>query len=343
MSLLTPFKDEEDAMQWYYNTHSLPLDPQQQGILDYFIMPPEQMPIKQNPFKQQELPVETPVEPMPKEIDYSRSVKAWGPSSGGVPGSIRISQHMADWILNKYPEQEMSDRYQISGWNTSEGTSPETGWTPIYDNPILSFNEEINQEYHNSPEYKEYAKFDTTPDSTPPLASLPIIPISDSVTTPLPDSILPPPEEYIPETPDYSSFPPLESYDFSGFESYVDSLPTGTYTYEDAVQNYIGRPLTPSEEQMLLLETSELGSIRNLFDIMSPEDYYSSMPILPPESEIPPNNDGLMGIVGGGIIDPGPIYTAEEYEAYLDSLPPTTESAPLSIAYDSYSGEPYTY
>jgi len=53
--------------------------------------------------------------------------------------------------------------------------------------------------------------------------------------------------------------------------------------------------------------------------------------------------DELLEIVGGGIIDPGPVYSEEEYAAYLDSLPPTTESAPLSIAYDSYSGSPYTY
>ena len=104
-------------------------------------------------------------------------------------------------------------------------------------------------------------------------------------------------------------------------------------------------------------------------------EYYKSLEIDPgePSFEPPPNNDGLMGIVGGGIIDPGPIYSEsvppesappesappdfysgipyyagpvyseEEYAAYLDSLPPTTEPAPLSIAYDSYSGSPYTY
>ena len=223
---------------------------------------------------------------------------------------------MADWILDKYPEQELSNRYEISGWDTSVGTSPETGWIPVYNNPILSWTKEINQEYINSPEYKEYyniaeqfGETESTADlgSTPPLASLPIIPISDSVTTPLPDSILPPPEEYIPETPDYSSFPPLESYDFSGFESYVDSLPEGAYSYEGAIQDYIGRPLTPNEKEMFTQQESNLGNIRNLFDVMSPEDYYSSTPILPPDSFIPENNDGLMNIVGGGIIDPGPV------------------------------------
>jgi hypothetical protein len=316
MSLLTPFKDEEDAMRWYYTPHSMALDSAPMGIIDYFQMPPQQMPPQQMPPQQMPSPVETPVETMPTEMDYSRPVKAWGPASGGVPGSTRISQHMADWILNKYPEQEMSDRYSISGWDTSVGTSPETGWTPIYDNPILSYNQEINQEYLNSPEYKEYyniaeqfGETESTADleSTPPLASLPIIPISDSITTPLEDSTLPPPEEYIPETYDESSFPPLESYDFSGFGSYLDSLPSGAITYEDAVQNYIGRPLTSSEEQMFIQQESNLGNIRNLFDIMSPEDYYSSTPIITPDSFIPQNNDGLMNIVGGGIIDPGPV------------------------------------
>jgi len=63
--------------------------------------------------------------------------------------------------------------------------------------------------------------------------------------------------------------------------------------------------------------------------------------------QLPPSDDDmydeLLEIVGGGIIDPGPVYSEEEYAAYLDSLPSTTESAPLSIAYDSYSGSPYTY
>ena len=305
MSLLTPFKDEEDAMRWYYTPHSMAFDSAPLGIIDYFQMPPQQM-----------FPEQPPVESIPTEIDYSRPVKTIGPASGGVPGSTRISQHMADWILDKYPEQELSNRYEISGWDTSVGTSPETGWIPVYNNPILSWTKEINQEYINSPEYKEYyniaeqfGETESTADlgSTPPLASLPIIPISDSVTTPLPDSILPPPEEYIPETPDYSSFPPLESYDFSGFESYVDSLPEGAYSYEGAIQDYIGRPLTPNEKEMFTQQESNLGNIRNLFDVMSPEDYYSSTPILPPDSFIPENNDGLMNIVGGGIIDPGPV------------------------------------
>ena len=305
MSLLTPFKDEEDAMRWYYTPHSMAFDSAPMGIIDYFQMPPQQM-----------FPEQPPVESIPTEIDYSRPVKTIGPASGGVPGSTRISQHMADWILDKYPEQELSNRYEISGWDTSVGTSPETGWIPVYNNAILSWTKEINQEYINSPEYKEYyniaeqfGETESTADlgSTPPLASLPIIPISDSVTTPLPDSILPPPEEYIPETPDYSSFPPLESYDFSGFESYVDSLPEGAYSYEGAIQDYIGRPLTPNEKEMFTQQESNLGNIRNLFDVMSPEDYYSSTPILPPDSFIPENNDGLMNIVGGGIIDPGPV------------------------------------
>ena len=300
MSLLTPFKDEEDAMRWYYTPHSMAFDSAPMGIIDYFQMPPQQM-----------FPEQPPVESIPTEIDYSRPVKTIGPASGGVPGSTRISQHMADWILDKYPEQELSNRYEISGWDTSVGTSPETGWIPVYNHPILSWTKEINQEYINSPEYKEYyniaeqfGETESTADlgSTPPLASLPIIPISDSVTTPLPDSILPPPEP-----PDYSSFPPLESYDFSGFESYVDSLPEGAYSYEGAIQDYIGRPLTPNEKEMFTQQESNLGNIRNLFDVMSPEDYYSSTPILPPDSFIPENNDGLMNIVGCGIIYPGPV------------------------------------
>lgn len=148
--------------------------------------------------------------------------------------------------------------------------------------------------------------------SPPPLSGLPIIPISDSTTTPLPD--VPPPfsEDYLSPEHDYSEYPPLDSYDYSGLESYFDSLPPGVHTYEDVLSNYIGRPVSPEESSMLFPEHSKLGEIRNLFDLKSAEDYYSPMPMIDPGEpsfEPPPNNDGLMGIVGGGIIDPGPVYT----------------------------------
>ena len=88
------------------------------------------------------------------------------------------------------------------------------------------------------------------------------------------------------------------------------------------IQDYIGRPLSPKERAMLSPEHSKLGEIKNLFG--EPEDYTSNMPMIDPgEPSPPPNSDGLMGIVGGGIIDPGPVFdmqTAEGYEAYLNSL-----------------------
>tara|TARA_R110002051_G_C8512357_1_gene466605 strand:+ start:67 stop:678 length:612 start_codon:yes stop_codon:yes gene_type:complete len=84
--------------------------------------------------------------------------RAWGPPSGGVPGSKNIPQHMADWILTNYPEQEMSNRYEISGWDVVPGAGsyaddPDS-WTPLYNNPILSYSAEHNLAYLNSPEYK---------------------------------------------------------------------------------------------------------------------------------------------------------------------------------------------
>ena len=46
MGLLTPFRDEEDAMRWYLNTHSMPLQtPQREGLLDY-IPGPKSLPTK---------------------------------------------------------------------------------------------------------------------------------------------------------------------------------------------------------------------------------------------------------------------------------------------------------
>ena len=204
-----------------------------------------------------------PIDDPSWSTEISPPVRAWGPPSGGVPGSTPISQHMADWILTNYPEQETWDRYHISGWDRAPGAGSYAddpgSWTPLYNNPILSYNIEISEEYRNSPEYKDYIEsittYGTSPSTTtPPLSSLPIIPISDSTTTPLP--YVPPPssEDYFPPEQDYSAYPPLDSYDY-----------------------------------------------------------------------------------------PGPVYSEEEYAAYLDSLPPTTEPAPLSIAYDSYSGSPYTY
>jgi hypothetical protein len=46
MGLLNPFRDEEDAMQWYLNTHSMPVQTQQrEGLLDY-IPGPSSLPTK---------------------------------------------------------------------------------------------------------------------------------------------------------------------------------------------------------------------------------------------------------------------------------------------------------
>ena len=76
-------------------------------------------------------------------------------SSMSMGGTRGISQHMADWILNNYPEQEMSNRYEISGWDVN---SDDGGLTPLYNNPILSYSPEHNSAYQNSPEYKSYTE-----------------------------------------------------------------------------------------------------------------------------------------------------------------------------------------
>jgi len=209
-----------------------------------------------------------------------------GPMPLAPPGEIPDDLKMHDWGPNPWPEYADAEGFK------EEATQPfkrgPDGITPVW-------SWEIGDVENNS--------------STP-------IPISDSTTTPLP--YVPPPfsEDYLPPEHDYSGYPPLDSYDYSGLESYFDSLPAGAHTYEDVLSNYIGRPVSPEESSMLsdmyFPEHSKLGEIRNLFDLKSAEDYYSPMPTedpFDPSFNPPPNNDGLLGIVGGGIIDPGPVYT----------------------------------
>lgn len=321
---MNPFKDREDAMMWYYNTHRMPESPlpqSPQNIIDY--SPPQQwqlqdwIPTEPLPTEPTE-PAPTPVsdEPLVSYFKRGAGTQGWdltpityynmhyndsqtGPMPLAPPGEIPDDLKMHDWGPNPWPEYEDAEGFKEEAMQPfkrgPDGITPVWSW-------------EIGDVENNS--------------SIPPLSGLPIIPISDSTTTPLPDSGLLPPEEYIPETPDYSSFPTLDSYDFSGFESYVDSLPAGNHSYEGVIQDYIGRPLSPEERAMLSPEHSKLGEIRNLFG--EPEDYISNMPMIDPgEPSPPPNSDGLMGIVGGGIIDPGPVFdmqTAEGYGAYLNSL-----------------------
>ena len=301
---MNPFKDREDAMMWYYNTHSMPESPlpqSPQNIIDY--SPPQQWQL-QDFIPMQPLPTEPmPTEPAPTPVDSA--IDPSFSTSPTEPGIGAASQKAVDsfWLDKSHPE----GGYWLEGGTSYWMTYPGGGYWSGGDIPDKAM------EYYKSLENEGSMGSDS---------SLPIIPISDSTTTPLPDSGLLAPEEYIPETPDYSSFPPLDSYDFSGFESYVDSLPAGNHSYEGVIQDYIGRPLSPEESAMLSPEYSKLGEIKNLFG--EPEDYTSNMPMIDPgEPSPPPNSDGLMGIVGGGIIDPGPVFdmqTAEGYEAYLNSL-----------------------
>jgi hypothetical protein len=290
---MNPFKDREDAMMWYYNTHSMPESPlpqSPQNIIDY--SPPQQWQL-QDFIPMQPLPTEPmPTEPIPTE---PTEPAATDPATQKAPDHFVLDYNHPDGGYWKEGTESTWIRYPGGGY-WSGGDIPDKA-----------------MEYYKSLENEGLMSSDSL---------LPIIPVSDSITTPLPDSGLLAPEEYIPETPDYSSFPPLDSYDFSEFESYVDSLPAGNHSYEGVVQDYIGRPLSPEESAMLSPEHLKLGEIRNLFG--EPEDYTSNMTIIDPgEPSPPPNSDGLMGIVGGGIVDPGPVFdmqTAEGYEAYLNSL-----------------------
>jgi len=135
-------------------------------------------------------------------------------------------------------------------------------------------------------------------------SSLPIIPISDSITTPLP-SIPPPAPMPIPiPIPDNSLPPPIEEYNSSPhgagsadqFEYFLDSVPPGVYTHESMLQDFLGRP--PNAEELYMLDLHN-----NQFN----------MPVIDPTIpgwEPPKNNDGLLGIVGGGGLVDQPIWDA---------------------------------
>lgn len=158
-------EEKEDPVNWYNNVHSF-LSPQANaGIIDY--QPDNQQQNQQQSQQQSQQPIapqipNTPVSPnphidpplVPDEIiipvpdtKTDEMVRVWGPSYGGVPSSENITQHMADWILTNYPDSETSNRYQQSGWDTSKGTGPDSGWVPLYNYPILSYNNEMAQAY----------------------------------------------------------------------------------------------------------------------------------------------------------------------------------------------------
>lgn len=151
------FLKEEDPVRWYDNIHSILFPQANAGIIDY---QPDNQQQNQQPIAPQ-IP-DTPVSPnphidpplVPDEIiipvpdtKTDEMVRVWGPSYGGVPSSENITQHMADWILTNYPDSETSNRYQQSAWDTSKGTGPDSGWVPLYNNPILSYTNEMAQAY----------------------------------------------------------------------------------------------------------------------------------------------------------------------------------------------------
>ena len=154
---MSGFLKEEDPVRWYDNMHSILFPQANAGIIDY---QPDNQQQNQQPIAPQ-IP-DTPVSPnphidpplVPDEIiipvpdtKTDELVRVWGPSSGGVPGSENITKHMADWILTNYPDSETSNRYQQSGWDTSKGTGPDSGWVPLYNYPILSYTNDMAQAY----------------------------------------------------------------------------------------------------------------------------------------------------------------------------------------------------
>lgn len=155
------FLKEEDPVNWYDNIHSFFSPQTSSGIIDY--QPDNQQqnqqqsqqpiapqipntPVSPNPHIDPPLVPDEIIIPVP-DTKTDEMVRVWGPSSGGVPGSENITKHMANWILTNYPDSETSNRYQQSGWDTSKGTGPDSGWVPLYNYPILSYTNDMAQAY----------------------------------------------------------------------------------------------------------------------------------------------------------------------------------------------------
>mgnify|MGYP006081020203 CR=1 FL=1 len=136
---------------------------------------------------------------------------------------------------------------------------------------------------------------------------------SDGITTPLPSIPSPSPMPMPMPIPDNSLPTPIEEYNSSPhgagstdqFESYLQHFPPGTYTHEGALQDFLGRPPNAQELYMLDLNNNQFN-----MPVIDPGDNQYNMPNVDPYNwELPPNNDGLLGIVGGGLVDQ-PIWDA---------------------------------
>ena len=170
---------------------------------------------------------------------------------------------------------------------------------------------------------------------------------------------------YDEEAGKYTSETPIGEWEIPGTGIIPDSDPGPFYGIDDPSwrPKVLGETLEDYSSTYELMKPVDVTwtkggktyTVKGTSGKMSPEMYESYFdylggeptPLSPVDTSLirgaTIDRGGLLGIVGGGIIDPGPIYSEEEYAAHLDSLPPTTEPAPLSIAYDSYSGRPYTF
>jgi hypothetical protein len=213
------------------------------------------------------------------------------------------------------PGQNKWDLTTISKYNMDYNDS-QGGYTPLsapgkipdymYANPNLSLPENPWPEYADAEGYAEEAiqPFSRGPDGITPVWSWKtgsdslLTGGSDGITTPIPS--IPSPTPMPMPIPDNSLPTPIEEYNSSPhgagssdqFEYFLDSVPPGVYTHESMLQDFLGRP--PNDQELYMLD------LRN--------NQYN-MPVIDPDSwEPPPNNNGLLGIVGGGLIpDAGPI------------------------------------
>ena len=255
-----------------------------------------------------------PYEPTP----YEPTPATPPPTDAGVdPGEFfPIDDPPTEPLVSYWkPIQNRWDLATISKYNRDYNDS-QGGYAPyappgeipdyMYANPNLNLPENPWPEYADAEGYAEEAiqPFSRGPDGITPVWSWKtgsdslLTGGSDGITTPLPS--IPSPAPMPMPIPDNSLPAPIEEYNSSPhgagssdqFEYFLDSVPPGVYTHESMLQDFLGRP--PNDQELYMLD------LRN--------NQYN-MPVIDPDSwEPPPNNNGLLGIVGGGLIpDAGPI------------------------------------
>ena len=299
------------------------------------LSPPTQMPPDDQRYEDQyqkepwmeQMP---PPPPAPPPIDPGEFFPIDVPPTEPLVSYFRpgIGTGWGEWDLSPISKYNMdyNDSQRSGGANDSQSGQrylAPPGKIPdyMYANPHLNLPENPWPEYADAEGYAEEAiqPFSRGPDGITPVWSWKtgsdglLTGGSGGITTPLPSIPSPSPMPMPMPIPDNSLPAPIEEYNSSPhgagssdqFESYLQHFPPGTYTHEGALQDFLGRPPNAQELYMLDLNNNQFN-----MPVIDPGDNQYNMPNVDPYNwELPPNNDGLLGIVGGGLVDQ-PIWDA---------------------------------